>query len=285
MPTRPDIFGYAQYRRYIDDWFTSRKAERPRLSHRWVSKRLGSTDPGLLANLVSGRRSLAGARITDWIALLELEGDAAEYFRALVSFEDAIDQPTATRAWAQLAEIRARRADPAIGPDSFELLGAWYVPAVRELVACVDFDDDPAWIAARLDPPITVDEAERAIAIALRLGFLRRGDEGRLVRAEPSARTPNEVTGLATWPFHRDGNALVERSLQLLRSGERPGYERETLFLGNVTALPGSQLADLRAELFQLFFKVSAEADARAERGDPCDRVVLLSLSLVPVTR
>lgn len=283
MADAPDVFSFAQYRRYLDAWFAWLKTTRPRLSHRWIAKRLGTTDSAMFANLVSGKRNLTGTRVEGWIELLELDGDAADYFRALVAFEDAPDPATATRAWAQLAEIRARRADPAIGPDSFELLAAWYVPVVRELVAFADFVEDPAAIAARLDPPITPAEAARALDIALRLGFLVRDAAGRLRHSEPTARTPHEVAGLASWPFHRDSAVLNARALEHLRSGERPGYERETLFLAHVTAIPEARLAAFRAEVIELFFKMATEADAQAT--SPADRVMVLSLGLVPAAR
>lgn len=281
--TPPDVFHYAQYRRFIEDWYAAVRPDRPQLSHRALAKRLGSSDPSLFVHLIAGKRSLAGVRVEPWVELLELEGDAADYFRALVAFEDAPDQDSATRAWARLAEIRARRTD-LLGQETFDLFSAWYVAVVRELVALPSFREDPSWIAAKLDPPVTVDQAAKALEIALRIGLLGRDASGRLVRTEPTVRTPNEVAGLATWRCHAEDNELMARALAILRSGERPGYERETLFLTSTVAIPTSQLSDLRQEIFRLFFKVQAEADGRAERGDPCDRVVLFSLGLIPVT-
>lgn len=274
----PDVFAYARYRKYLSDWFDAKKAANRRLSHRWLARELGTRDPSVLVNILSGRRPITDERIEPFVRVLGLEGARADYFRALVAFEDATSEEAALRAWAALADLRTRE-QPEIGLDAFEFMSAWYIPAIRELARHPRFDPAPAWIARHLDPPITEEQAAKGLAVCLRLGYLREAD-GRVVISEPTVRTPPQITQLMTWPYHRDGLSLAADGLNRLRAGADRQFIESTVFLGGTLAVPASRIREVRHAVFEMLSRLSTLCDTFEE---PPDRVVHLTVSMVPV--
>lgn len=280
MPA-PDVLDFADYRKYLAAWFEAKKKENPRLSHRWFASELGTANPSVLANIVAGRRPLPAERVGAFCAVLGLAGLHAEYFAALVDFGNAAERAEADRAWATLAELRARALPPEVGVDSFGFLARWYIPAIHELARLPGFVEDPDWIAACMDPPLTPDEARHALDVCERLGFFVRED-GRLVAAQPTVRTPETVRALATWPLHRDGIELAARGLQRMLAGGVPGLQQETAFLSLTVAVPASRIPEIRRQMYEMLARVNAAAEPWASESD---RVVHLTLALVPVAR
>ncbi|HVZ36931.1 MAG TPA: DUF4423 domain-containing protein, partial [Polyangiaceae bacterium] len=106
----------------------------------------------------------------------------------------------------------ARRIDG----DLFAYLSHWYNPAIRELAARADFNEDPRWIAARLQPRISPAEAAGALKLLLSLGLLVRDpNTGRVLRGEPTLTTEHEVRSLGAAAFHRQ---MIERAAESLES-------------------------------------------------------------------
>jgi uncharacterized protein (TIGR02147 family) len=277
----PDVLEYAEYRKYLSDWFDAKKAEQPKLSHRWVMRRVGSRDPSVLISIVSGRRPLAADRLDAFVDMLELDGVRAEYFRALVAFGEAQTPQAASAAWTTLAELRFEENVRGIRADELEFLSTWYIPATHELARNPAFQGTAAWVAAHLEPAITEDEAQRALDVCARLGYLVEADGG-LRYAQISAVTAPMVRKLASWPYHRDGLALADRGLQKIRAGADRHFIAGTVFLGGTFAVHESRLPELRRAVFDLLTRLGATTDAWE---DTPDRVLQVEVSMVPVGR
>src|SRR5688500_6819670 len=107
-PSMIDIFVYADFRKYLEDWFEARKKANRRFSHRAFARRFGSTDPRLLNNVIRGRRPLTPERTEEFVRVLGLEGEAADCFRLLVRFGQAQDSAERERALAEIAVLWSR---------------------------------------------------------------------------------------------------------------------------------------------------------------------------------
>jgi uncharacterized protein (TIGR02147 family) len=273
-----DVFDYGNFREYLADWFEAAQRLDARVSHRWFAQRLGSANPSVLLNVIQGRRSLPEDRVDAFIEVLGLQGANADYFRALVAFAQAPSRSAADAAFATLAELRTRRRAPGVPGDAFDFMGSWWIPAVYEMVRFPDFVEDPDWIATRTDPPITPEQAARALRLCEDLGFLRRA-EGRLVQAQPTLQTTERVGRLSSWPYHRDGLDNAARGLQRLQHDE--AFQEESAFVGCSVAVPADRIAEVRRMLFELQHRICGMAE---EWGEP-DRVVQLTMAMVPVAR
>lgn len=208
-PARPDVFAYLDYRAYLRDTYTARKAENRGFSFRAFSLRAGLASPNHLKRVIDGERGLNAAMAERYAAALQLPAEEREAFLELVAFGEASTDAERNAALERLQANRGYRKAQRLQLAHAAYHSTWYLPAIREMVAVQEFRPDPAWIARRLLPPIQPAEAEKAIAILLDLGLLTRTAEGGLAAVDTVLTTGPEVRGLHFRNYHR---ALLERA-------------------------------------------------------------------------
>jgi uncharacterized protein (TIGR02147 family) len=269
-----DIFEHHDYRRFLAAWFEARKVANPRLSHRWFARKLGTTDPSALHNIVTGRRRIGRDRVKKLIEIIELDEEEARYFEHMVAFDQSDDAEEQARA---LAAMRALRAGvrPVLDDEFIEVMSSVRYMAVREMARFADFQADPAWIAPRMVPPLSVGEVTDVLDRLMRLGLLVQGDDGRWGASTAAVQTPMAVPSYGSLPFHRDCDELGRQALAGL-----PANEAETSFTGHTLSLPAAKLPELRRLLWQAFHEIAQRTDAMP---DP-DCVVQLNVRMFPLT-
>lgn len=276
MPT-PRVFDYHDFRTYLSDWFQYRKAKNPRFSHRAVARRMGSTDPSVLSNVMAGRRNLTEDRIATLTTVLGLDDAEGAYFAQLVAFGQAPTPEEKQRCWAGLVRERLEHEGPSLIGDRLRYMSCWFYSAVHTLAECHDFRPDPSWIADRLRPRITEDEATEALKLLSRLGYLVP-DGDRSVPQDPVLRTSQVVDDLATYGYHRDMNRIAGTVLEGLLE---PKVARETGFLGFTISVEESKIAELRALIWKELLGVAYQAN---EWTGPRERVVQVNIQMFPVS-
>jgi uncharacterized protein (TIGR02147 family) len=269
----PSVFAYLDYREFLRAHYAFKKA-RGALSFRSFSKRAGLGSPNYLKLVMDGDRNLTASMAERFAAALGLTDEAARYFRALVSFNQARDVDARNRAYAKLRRLRGPRDAERLEAALERYHSQWYLPAIRELVTSVEFREDAAWIARVLCPPIRAAQAAEALVTLLELGLLVRDKRGRLRQAEATVTTGPEVRSLHLANYHRTMIGLGQSSLERV-----PGPERDisalTLCVGEEGLLKiKRRLQRFRRELLEL-----AELET-----DPTE-VVQLNLQLFPLSR
>jgi uncharacterized protein (TIGR02147 family) len=277
-----DVFEYSDFRRFLVDWLELARKADPRVSYRWfATQRLHVADPSALKHVLTGRRRISPARIGDFAAALDLYADEAEYFRALVEWAQSGSQHAADAAHARVVALRSRRfAGDLRSADQATVLGSWICPALLEMVRWPEFREDPAWIAARTEPPIAPEDAAVALETLVRAGYLVRDDAGRLGQVHTTVQTPMQVSAIASWSYHRDGLELASDGLRKLPSNR--AYQEESAFYGGTFAVPLSRMKQVKELLYNLQHDISALCGGFQETPD---RVVHLVVAMVPVAR
>jgi uncharacterized protein (TIGR02147 family) len=247
-----DVFGYLDYRAFLRDAYSDLKVRQKGFSYRWFSRRAGFASPNFLKLVADGKRNLTPEttqRFADALGLSSKEGD---FFRDLVGFCQAASAAEKNRYFERIGTYHKHRAVRVLDRNEFEYFSRWYYVAVRELVACRGFREDPEWIARRLVPPITAAQASHAIELLLQLGFVERNAAGRLRQKEPLLSTGPEVRSLAAGNFHRQ---MMERAAASI---ERVPRERRDISGLTVALTPDmlvlfkQKVIQLRAELLEL---------------------------------
>lgn len=248
----PDLFGYLDYREFLRDAYAALKERTRGFSYRAFSKKAGMSSPNFLKLVIEGKRNLGPESVERFANALDLSTRETEFFRELVAFSQASSPAEKNEHFANLGKHRKHRRVRKLERSTFEYLSHWYYPAIRELVSCEGFREDPEWIAATLHPKITPRQATTAIEVLLRLGLLARNDHGQLVQGDPLLSTGPEVRSLAIRNFHRQ---MIGRAIDALESIEVE--ERE--ISGTTVALDAEgfrlfkeKIHALRAELLEL---------------------------------
>jgi len=204
----PSVFDYLDHRAFLRDYYVDRKQRRGQ-SFRSFSRRVGLGSPNYLKLVIDGQRNLTDRMARRFAHAAGLSGDAAEYFVELVRFARATTTAERAEHYAKLTGFqRFQKARP-LDAASAAYHSKWYLPAVRELAARADFQDDPHWIASMLWPSIPPAEAARALETLLTIGLLQRGADGRVVQGELLVSTGPEVRSVVVASYHR---AMLERA-------------------------------------------------------------------------
>lgn len=270
----PDIFTYLDYRKFLRDWFAARKAGNPRFSHRAFARRAKQASPSLLLHVIEGKRNLTPATTEAFTNAMALTGEEAEFFSALVAFDQADTLDERNKAWERVRATRRFREARRLDGDAVEYLSHWYYPAIRELAACGGLRADPEWVAAQMMPKVTVAQARKALEVLRSLGLLVEDASGYLVPADASVVTPHEVVGLAGMNYHL---GMIERARDALQGV--PHQERH--FAAVTVAIPVSLVSRLKRELDAFQERVLDLCDGA---DLPRDRVYQVNLQLLPLT-
>jgi uncharacterized protein (TIGR02147 family) len=191
-----------------------------------------------------------------------------------VAFNQAESEEDKNEAFERVAASqrfrKARRLDRAF----FNYLSHWYYPAIREMVARIDFREEPKWIAKQLIPQIKPAEAANCLELLLELGLLKRNGQGRLERGEASVATGHEVRGLAIRNYHRQMLERAADSITLVTSELR-----------DISALTVCIEAETVAELKERFHDFHEVLLDRCDRDEKPTAVYQINLQLFPLTQ
>ncbi len=267
----PNIYACDDYRAFLKGWFEERKGK---VSMNSFAAKVGCSRQYVSA-VIKADRDLDTTRVPSWSRALGLDDDEAHYFAALVDLE----LPSKVRREAARGAVRAMQrfqSSQRIGDDRLMALYPWYNAAIVELARCAGFRADPEWIAGHLTG-VTPEQAARAVEDLLRVGVLRRSDDGE-VRAVGDLVTPQNVQrGELAEAVRELHLSVFERAAQALVSV--PSAERR--FSAVTLAVPEDRLPELLRRMEEL--ERDLLAFCAGLEGDRT-RVFQLAMQLLPVS-
>jgi len=269
----PSVYSYRDFRRYLADWQVWAQSGNPELSKSEVSRRLGlPRTRSYFTDVLSGRK-VSGAFVDRFLRVLGLERDEARYFRTLVRFNQAGTPEDREIAFDELVgQTRIQRT--ALELSAYRYYRHWWVGAVRALLATGDFTEDPVPVSRALKPAVTPGQAREALELLLELGLAERDARG-FVR--PTDRH------LATPEASRDDfvKQLQIQQMGVVQSSLLAGDDPHRRVVTNTVSLSAEAAALLleRVDNFRRSVAAIVQQDP-----DPADRVLQITLSLVPLT-
>lgn len=269
----PDVFGYLDYRQYLQDWFDARKINNPRFSHRLFARRAGLRSPALLSNVIKHRRNLTIDTIDAFVSAMKLSAAEAAFFAYLVHFDQATSDARRNEVWKKISATRRFRDARRIEGDSVEYLSKWYHSAVREMATKSGFCANPDWVAKKLRPRITSPQAKKALELLFRLGLLVEKDDGTATAMDASLVTPDEVVGMAVHNYHQ---GMLQRSVEAI-TAFRP---KERHFGALTVAIPESMVPQLKEEIASFQTRILDICDRTPDK----ERIYQLNVQLFPLS-
>ncbi len=215
----PDVYSFLDYRAYLRAYYEQRK-QVGKLSFRSFSQRAGLGSPNYLKLVMDGERNLSADMAVRFARACGLSGDAERYFQRIVDFNQARTVDERTLSYRKLCRERRFRERHEQGPAQDLYHSRWYLPAIRELAASVDFKPDAEWIAAKLLPPISTREAQLALDTLLELGLLKRDGE-QITRTDATVTTGPEMRSLHLMSFHRTMIEHAKSSIDRVPAAQR----------------------------------------------------------------
>jgi len=268
------VFEYSDYRRFLRDYYAAQKLKSPAFSHRNFSRRAGLRSSNFLSLVMKGERNLSSEMAPRFARACGLVKREAEFFCELVSYDQAKSTDEKQRAHERLARFRQFRETHQLDDEQAAYHAHWYMPAVRELATLPGFREDPAWIAAILEPPISERQASEALDTLCRLGLLVRDEHGKLTQAQALLTTGSGPLGHHIFVYHQAMLDLAKRALDRLPREERDISSVTLSISESAWHRLKQRIVEFRQELLQL----------AAPSGEP-ERVVQLNFQMFPLSR
>jgi len=256
-PKLPIVFDYLDYRKFLADWLSFKKAVQPHYSSTIFSRKAGINSHSLLGMVIRAERNLSAETSRGFTRALELKGASAVFFERLVFFSQA---KRAEDKFHYLQQMHDSLPSKAPGGtvlhqliDYSDYLCSIENVLVRELVVLDDFQADAEWICRRLRRRFPKNRCERAWSLLVRLGMVKQNDQGRWEQTDPNLLIESAVRVPALVRFYTDFFTFAGESIQ-----KEPMDTRD---LGTLTiSLPAAdipllkkKLQDFRRELHQMF--------------------------------
>lgn len=274
----PSVYAYLDFRAFLKDWFDDRKRTDPDYSYAAFAE-AGGCSKAALANVIGGTRTPRAESLDAFARAMTLRPPERTYLGLLVELATAEDLSTRRDVMEKILASeryqRMRLAENHSGEDASRYLEHWYIPVIREMGGLPGFHDDPAWIASRLTPPIRPEQASAALETLFELGFLARGEDGRVRQREIRFRTEPETVQGAAAHFHRVVIPTLLGTVDATRGNTQH-------LLAATVALDPSMLPEAKARLNAALEHLVTMADAAVEPDGR--RVYQVAIQLLPVT-
>jgi len=248
----PDIFGYLDYRMYLRDLCAARRERNPHFSYRYLSEKLGIKSAGFFSWVLQGKRNISSRLILEIMRFFKLNRAESTYFENLVGFNQADTHEERRHAFDKLLTMR-RGSVKQVEADACTFYRTWFYPALRELVAVSQVTDATvAAAAARLSPPVKVAEVKEALAVMLRLGILRKTENGVYERTDQVISSREHVPLVALHDYQIACLDIAKNAFETFEKSERE-LSTVTMSIDEEAYLSVlERLAALRREVMEL---------------------------------
>ena len=216
-----DVFAYLDFRALLRDFYVRQKAGRRGFSYRAFARRAGLASPNHLKRVMDGERNLTTRSVAQYCKAMGLEGESAQYFAALVAFNQASTHEEREAAYERLLSFRGYRRTQHIDARYAEYHSHWFIPVVREMAQRADFRLNPRWIAAHTRPAIKVSEAARALEVLRDLQMLEVDPDGVIRQTAPVVSTGKETANIHVAKYHREMLELAADAMTTMSADER----------------------------------------------------------------
>lgn len=208
-----NVFDYMDYRVFLKETYQENKARNPGYSCRYIAQKVGFKSASFFSQILKGKSNISLSTAARFAAFLKLKRKEADFFEALVLFNQAKSHEEKKQGFERLMGFRSSRVR-ITGSEQYEFYEKWYYTAVRELLYFQPFRGDYETLGRMLSPPIKAAEAKQAVALLRKLGMIARNPQGHWVRADAvSTSTGYEATATAIHNFQLQTLALAGESI------------------------------------------------------------------------
>jgi len=272
------VFDYLDFRKFLKEYFEEQKVQHDCFSYQYFAHKAGFSNKGFMYNIVNGSKKLSASNVFKLVAAMNLGKKEAAYFENLVSFNQAETPVERDHFFKQMESIKEHSTVPApariVRKDQYDLYSKWYHSAMRALIGMYPDKKDFKWLGRQLCPAIKGMEARRSSELLVRLGLIRRNNDGTYALCNKTISTGHEVQGIALFNFYLQHLALASDALKAL-----PGDSRR--FEGVTLGISRKSYERISDE-FKSFVE---KALSIAEQDREADRVYQLMLQLYPLTK
>jgi uncharacterized protein (TIGR02147 family) len=262
------------YREYLRELFEKRKADHPFYSYRLFSQKAGFKSPNFLKLVVDGKRNLTKESVYRVAKAFGLNKGESDYLENLVFLNQSKTLEEKNHYLSRILKYRVKCDPKLLDSSEYEYYSQWYNPVICELITAIDFKEDYRRLGNAVIPSISASEAEKSVALLLKLGFISRNENGLFERTSASFTTGPQVRSVAVANYHKAMMQLASESIERFPSSKRDITSVTVSVSEETYKLISEKLQLIRRELLEL-----SESDSEPQK------VIQLNLQLFPLSK
>ncbi|NLD99497.1 MAG: TIGR02147 family protein [Fibrobacter sp.] len=213
------IYKYKDYRAYIKDYYENAVAQNMRFSLRSFASKLG-LNVSNLTRILKGERNISETTAKRFTCIFKLHDRESQYFLLLVHYNQARTQEDKQLFYEQIRLFRKTRLRN-LGPEYDEYFSQWYNVALRELINILPAKLNSTEIAKLLQPSPKPNDIRKSLNLLIRLGLIKKHEDGTLALSEKFVSTPDEWTSTTIHSFQIGMAELGKEALNRFPKNER----------------------------------------------------------------
>lgn len=257
----PSVFDYLDYRRYLADYFFTRKMIDARFSIRAFASKAGLplSNSSFFSKVIAGKRNLTLDLQFKIAKAMKLGASEIPYFGLLVRFNQSKDPESKNHLYSELAKYSRSKAR-IIAKDGYEYYSKWHHSIIRAFFGIDRKESNAAAIGRKIFPQVPGKDVEEAIRLLLELGLISKTANGYALRE----------ANIATERENKDFVGKV-RILEMLRLAQEvfnhvPARDREFSAMTVFISKPGYEAVQEKIRAFREELKTLVAADKDEDR-------------------
>jgi uncharacterized protein (TIGR02147 family) len=168
-----NIFGYYNYRKYLEDFYDYKKSTHRYFSYRSFARKAGYSSSGLYLDLVKGRKNLTPKILPKFAEALGLSEKESKYFALMIDYTHAATWEAKQDIFEKMSAMLPRSLKQ-LSRNQREYYDKWYFVAVREALSVVTIKENYRDLALFLNPRITLPQAKASIKLLSELELIEK---------------------------------------------------------------------------------------------------------------
>ncbi|MBD3320567.1 MAG: TIGR02147 family protein [Chitinivibrionales bacterium] len=200
---RPSVYDYLNFRAYLKDYIQYYKSENAAFTYRVLAEEFGFKSRSHYIDIVKGR-TLTPRYIHSYIKFCGLNKKEAEYFRALVGYNQAKSDTAKSKLFNRIIACSPNLETVQLENEAYQYFAKWYQPVMISILDLNRKENDHRKIAKKFNPPISAVQAKHAIKELVKLGFISWNDtQKRWEFHHKFFKCTDDARVLALKKFHR----------------------------------------------------------------------------------
>jgi uncharacterized protein (TIGR02147 family) len=266
------ILSYINYREFLSDYFVELRKKDARFSHRFLAARLGISMPNLFLMVMQGKRKLSSNLSSRLQSLMVLRGREKQYFKYMIAYSHAKNFQEKSLFLVKILMIRQNLHSRNTEKLYYDFLSNWYNAALRQLLGHPEFKGNYDWLANKLSPAISANQARDSIRLMRKLGLTTVEGKSLLRKKALVGITP-EIEAIA--------ESVFQRSMALLAASS---YDRNSKNEHNLTSCTVNLTKQHYEEVIEDVSVLRKIVLSRADKPDKKSRVYQLNFHLFPLS-
>jgi uncharacterized protein (TIGR02147 family) len=200
---RPDVFNYLDFRAYLKDFLKYMRMRNPAFRFQTLVEKFGLNSRSHYIDTMKGRR-LTDKFIDSYLRICELEGKDADFFRAIVGYEQARTESEKTGYFNSIVALSPNLETVKLEQETYRYFSKWYHPVMLSLLDVHRQENDHRKLAKYIKPPISAVQAKRAIRLLEELSFISwDAAAGQWISYHKFFKCTDGAQAVALREFHR----------------------------------------------------------------------------------